>query len=347
MNGMQRSRIVLSVIRPRSGINLTAIKEMSQAPLLSICIPAYNRPLLFRRSLESITIENEKYSASIEIIVTDDSDGRECEEITREVLLHWTGSHIYEHHAKRLGMVENWNRSICLAKGHYVLILHDDDFLLQNAIAKIIGCIKAINYPVFLFGVEVVDEQERVMKRQVFKQNQFLLPRAALIRLLSNSSFVRFPAIVIKRFVFDRVGLFSSEWQEPCDLEMWIRLFSNYGVYCLKDITVAYRVHSQALTTTMFNQQTIDLLLKLFAEVLHLSILSKEEIENCQALFLHQFILAGAWRQLRRRRLQEFKQVMGLLEISGVRELVCPSQWWLLRVSFDLLGSFLRGTDRI
>ena len=60
-------------------------KQMTHQPLLSICIPAYNRPLWFRRALESIAISNERFASSVEIIITDDSDVPECEEIVKQV----------------------------------------------------------------------------------------------------------------------------------------------------------------------------------------------------------------------------------------------------------------------
>lgn len=314
---------------------------MSHQSVLSICIPAYNRPLWFRRALESIAIGNEQFASSVEIIITDDSDNRECEEIAKQVCCQWSGQYIYEHHPARLGMVGNWNRSISLATGQYIVVLHDDDFLLKDAIVKILEIIKVANHPVLLFGVEVVDEQERVMKRQIFMENQWRSPHDALIKLLSNSSFVRFPAIAIARAAFVEMGMFRAEWKEPCDLDMWIRLFSRYGVYCVPDITAAYRVHSQALTMGVFNEQTIDLLLGLFGEAEQLNILSSEEIVSCKALFLYQFILAGAWRQLKRRRLQEFQRVMDLLNIAEIKNLACPKKWRLLRSGFSALVTLI------
>jgi glycosyltransferase involved in cell wall biosynthesis len=310
---------------------------MSPQTILSICIPAYNRPLWFCRALESIVLGNEQFASSIEIIITDDSDISECEEVTKEVCCQWAGQCIYEHHPVRLGMVENWNRAISLSTGEYVVVLHDDDFLLKDAVAKILATIKVANHPVLLFGVEVVDEQERVMKRQIFKENQWLSPRDALIRLLSNSSFVRFPAIAIARSAFAKTGMFWAEWKEPCDLDMWIRLFGRYGVYCMQGVTAAYRIHSQALTMGMFNEQTIDLLLGLFAEAEQLNILSPEEIASCKALFLYQFILAGAWRQLKWGRFGEFRRVMDLLNIAGIKNLARPRKWRLLKFIFSLL----------
>jgi hypothetical protein len=189
-----------------------------------------------------------------------------------------------------------------------------------------------------LFGVLVVDEQERVMKRQFFGQDQFLSSQESLIRLFSDSSFVRFPAIAVQRSCFERVGFFRPEWKEPCDVEMWMRLFAVYGVYGLSAVTVAYRVHSQALTMGSFNEKTINILLDLFKELSQLNLLSDKELLSCKQLFFYQYVLAGAWRQLPRRNWQAFKQVMQLLEIPNIKVLVCPRKWWSLRLIFSLLA---------
>jgi glycosyltransferase involved in cell wall biosynthesis len=312
------------------------------APLLSICIPAYNRPFWLRRALESIAVPG--YDGSqVEIIITDDSDDQTVETIAQEVLKNWSGKWLYEFHESRLGMAQNWNRAISLATGNYVIVLHDDDFLLSGGLARLLKGIKRLNdrYPVLLFGVWVVDSQEQVMKRQVFKDDRFLAPREALIALFSDSSFVRFPAIAMKRSVFEEVGFFCPEWQEPCDVEMWMRLFACYGAYCCQEETVAYRVHSQALTMASFNEQTISILLNLFEELSLLNLLSGEQLEQCQQQYFYQYILAGAWRQLLRRKWQAFKQVMELLEVPSIKVLVCPRKWWFLRAIFSLLADIV------
>lgn len=302
---------------------------------LSICIPAYNRPQWLKRALKSII--SQEILEEIEIIITDDSSDEKCHQVTNEVLENWLGQWKYESNQPRSGMTENWNHSIKLASGEYVLVLHDDDFLLINSLKDILETIEQYQnkYAVLLFGVNVVNEQERVLKKQTFKQQQYLPPKQALIRLLSNSSFVRFPAIVLQRRVLQEVGYFNPIWGEPTDLDMWIRLFSRYGVLCLPDVTCAYTVHSQALTMGVFNEQTIKTLLDIFARV---DVLSKNELEQCKATFFHQFILAGAFRKLRRGQLQEFSEVMQLFELPKLQDLKCPSKWLLLRWGFEVLG---------
>jgi glycosyltransferase involved in cell wall biosynthesis len=314
---------------------------MVEIPVLSICIPAYNRSLWFRRGLRSLTERGLAYQSKVEVVITDDSDDQTCRAIAEQELEGWRWS--YEHHSVALGMAQNWNRAIGLAQGRYVMVLHDDDFFVEGGVGRLMATLERLGdqYPVLLFGVLVVNEQERVMKRQVFAYDQFLSPQESLIRLFSDSSFVRFPAIAVQRFVFDEVGFFRPEWKEPCDVEMWMRLFAGYGVYGLSVVTVAYRVHSQALTMGAFNGGTINLLLGLFRELEGLGILSSEEVEVCKGLFLHQFILAGAFRQLRRGRWREFRQVMDLFELSELRGLVCPKKWLLFRFGFGLLNQSL------
>ena len=265
---------------------------MIDLPLLSICMPIYNRPAWLRRGLESIA---ESSGEGIEVVITDDSDDDRGKEIAAEVFAQWSGVWRYEFHAQRLGMAQNWNRAIALAQGRYVMVLHDDDFLVAGGLGRLRDSLRRLEgqYPVMLFGVWVVDEQERAMKRQVFSQDRLLAPREALLQLFLDSSFVRFPGMVIQREAFEEVGFFNPDWREPCDLEMWMRLFAKYGVYCCHPVTVAYRVHSQALTMGSFHGETVQILLGLFGELAKLQVLTTAEIESCQGAFFHQYILAG------------------------------------------------------
>jgi glycosyltransferase involved in cell wall biosynthesis len=108
---------------------------MVKVPLLSICIPAYNRPLWLRRGLESVAVGNGVYTSWVEVVITDDSDRREGEVIAGEVLGGW--HYRYEHHERPLGMAQNWNRAIALARGQYVMVLHDDDFFIPGGLGQL------------------------------------------------------------------------------------------------------------------------------------------------------------------------------------------------------------------
>jgi len=301
---------------------------------ISVCIPAYNRPNWLKRAILSIITQ--QVIEGIEIIISDDSTDPQCQQIVKNTLQNWAGRWHYTNNQPSLGMAENWNQSIGLATGEYVLILHDDDFLYPESLQEILTKIKKYDSKTLLFGVAVVDEQERVLKHQI--KEGYLNPKEALIKVLSDSSFVRFPSIVIRRQVFEEVGFFNPLLGEPTDLDMWVRLFSRYGVFCFPQVTCGYTVHSQALTMGVFQEKTVKTLLTIFTQAS--SLLDKEELEYSQGKFFHQFILAGAFRMLRRKRVREFAKVMKLFELPELQGLKCPWQWWFLRWWFGALVFF-------
>ncbi len=305
-------------------------------PILSICIPAYNRPVWLKRAILSVI--EQRFSEDIELIISDDSTDTENSQIAEKILSNWTGKWQYLHNIPSLGMSQNWNRSIELANGSYILLLHDDDFLYPNSLQAIISTIKSQTKLVFLFGAAVVDENEQILKYQ--RVSGYLCPKKALIEVLSNSSFVRFPAIVIAKEAFEYVGFFKANLAEPADLEMWVRLFRTYGVFCKNTITCAYTVHSQALTMGIFTERTIVTILSIFEQASPL--LSEQELAQCQNNFFYQFILAGAFRMLRRGYWEKFRQTMELFEFPQLQHIKSPSWFWsMLRCGFSMLSQQL------
>ncbi len=306
--------------------------------LLSICIPAYNRPVWFERALRSIISNIAENKQHIEVIISDDSDSDQCKVISSKVLKTRNVNYKYIHNQPKLGMAANWNNSIQLALGKYVLVLHDDDFLLSSGVDEIIKVItnNQEEYPVMLFGVHVVNEQEKVIKKQLLKNKSYLPPEKALVKILSNSSFIRFPGIVIRRDIFKQVGYFDTKIGEIADLDMWIRILSKHGLSCLPNAISAYTVHTKALTNGMFNKETINKLLGLFSQVEKLNILDSEQIEKCKSNFIHQFILAGTYRQIKRGNLKDASDNINLFRLPCLNQLPISIKWLWLRLLLRL-----------
>ena len=59
-------------------------------------------------------------------------------------------------------------------------------------------------------------------------------------------------------------GGFEAALGAACDTDMWMRLFSRYGVRCVPQTTCAYTVHEAATTTGMWNQETVRACLRIF-----------------------------------------------------------------------------------
>jgi glycosyltransferase len=106
-------------------------------PFISIVIPTYRREDLLRRSLESAL--NQDYN-DYEILVIDNDPERYTK--TECIMRKYTDSKVlYYKNNKNIGQIGNWNRGITLANGKWIVMLHDDDFLMPDYLKKVSRCI--------------------------------------------------------------------------------------------------------------------------------------------------------------------------------------------------------------
>jgi len=295
---------------------------------LSICIPTYERPDLLARALASVIGGSEGIAEEIEIIVSDDSRSEESSMLCERVFGTWVGRARYVQNRPGLGMVANFNRCVAEATGRYILILHDDDYLLRGGLRSIVAAtLKKDQHPVLLFGVHVVDDTGKTMRRQIFAREQFLSADVAIRNVLSNSSYVRFPGVVAAADAYHAVGPFEIDLGGATDFEMWLRLFARYGVMCLPEATSAYSVHPEAHTAGTFHAGTIATLARIFERVVARGLLPAAVVRRCEADFFAQFILGGVYRQIRVGNMIQAREVMALADLPSVSALG-PSRRW-------------------
>ena len=76
-----------------------------QRPLISICIPTYNRPTLLRRTLLSINADRD----DLEIIVTDNSTNNQSKEVVEQTLSSFPCSWLYHKNEPQVSPANNMN----------------------------------------------------------------------------------------------------------------------------------------------------------------------------------------------------------------------------------------------
>lgn len=323
------------------------MEEHVARPLLSIAMPTRDRPKLLQRALDSVVRATTPMAEHIEVTVSDGSADDATEQVIQRFTANWPGRHRYVRNRPALSLPENINRAIELTTGEWVLQLHDDDYLLPGAGTVILDATRRMEPAerVVLFGVEVVDEHGARRKAQTFRREQYLEPRAALRPLLSNSSFVRQPAGVVHRSAFEEEGLYDITLDGPCDTEMWVRLFSRYGVRCVPHTTCAYTVHQAAATSGQWHPGTIRILCEIFDRAVAREVVSEQSIRRWQVDWFHQFILAGAYRRLRVRQRAEARIVLRLFDLPEVRALGVSLKWLPMRVAFAAATAGVRRRD--
>ena len=307
------------------------------SPLLSIAMPTRNRAQLFERALGSVVATTTSVAADVEITVSDGSDDDITGQVAKRLLAGWPGRCQYVHNQPWLPLIDNMNRAAELASGAWLMQLDDDDYLLPGAGAAMIDAIRRAgpDEQVLMFGTQIVDADRVVHREEVFRREQYLEPRFALRRLLRNSSSVREPTIVMRRSALEREGRFDRTIGDAADTDMWVRLFSRYGVRCVPRTTCAYTIHQAAATTGMWTPETIRALSQIFDRAVATDVVPERTIRRWQAVYIHQFILAGAYRRLRVHRRAEAREVLQLFDLPEVRQLGVAPKWLPVRVAFE------------
>jgi glycosyltransferase involved in cell wall biosynthesis len=305
-------------------------------PLLSVTMPTRNRAELLERALRSVVGAVGQVAGQVEVAVSDGSDGEASGGVVHRLLTGWAGGYRYVWNRPPLPLVDNMNRAVEISTGQWVMQLDDDDYLLPGAGAAMLEAIGRAGpgEAVLLFGVEIVDSNSVRQREQRFRREQYLEPKEALRRLLRNSSFVREPTAVVRRAALEQEGLFDTSVGDATDTDMWVRLFSRYGVRCLPQTTCAYTIHEAAATTGMWHPGTIRANAEIFDRAVARGVVPEPTIRRWQADWYHQFILAGAYRRLRRGRRAEAREVLRLFDLPDVRGVGVSPRWLPVRIAF-------------
>jgi glycosyltransferase involved in cell wall biosynthesis len=325
--------------------------------MLSICIPTYGRPALVQRAIRSVIASAADVPDDVEIIVADNSPD-ESEAVCRDALSDWSGRSLYLANRPNVGMAGNFNLCVERASGRYVLFVHDDDRLLRNGAAAILEALAAREDPgqVLFFGVDVVDEGQRVIRRQQFCRDVTLEPRVALQRLLSDNAIAWFPGLLISRDAYLAVGPFNPDSGNAIDLDMWVRLFGAFGIRCVPSAISAYSVHvGSATQTTAFDHDMISRILDIFERAEGLNVVPVEVVRECRAEFMPQVILGTAALDMRAGRSASARSVMALFDLASVRAIGISRAWLPVRLMFSILlrlpsaivHPFMRLLDRL
>jgi glycosyltransferase involved in cell wall biosynthesis len=101
---------------------------MSVRPLLSICIPTYNRAALLRRHIETLCGFTK---IPIEIVVSDNYSTDATQEVMGELCARH-GNILYHRQPQPVSIGFNWHTAIVKASGKYAFAVADDDLCIED-----------------------------------------------------------------------------------------------------------------------------------------------------------------------------------------------------------------------
>lgn len=207
------------------------VRTSGHKPLVTVAIPAFNRPALLREALASVAAQ--KDFTAFEVVVCDDGGLPE----TREVVEACTVPELrFYVNRSRLGAVQNWNRCIALAVAPWVTLLHEDDLLYPWCLAHL-----AERLHPGLAAVSVRCVQGATPPALAEPTSARPSRRYAPLWFL-KSSMTPFPGVVFGREIALKIGGFDARDGGIADYAFWYALAGQGNIETLREPAAFYRV---------------------------------------------------------------------------------------------------------
>jgi len=205
---------------------------------VSVVIPSYNGASFIEKALDSVLAQS---YPPYEIIVIDDGST----DNTKAVLKKYQNKIRY-YYWKNHGLSAARNRGIKLAKGELVALLDSDDYWAPDKLrlqVLMFDKLKNTNVGMIDTFTDIISASG-VLDRRLSRVQQ----GDSFERLLCRNTINQPSSVLIKKEVFDTVGLFNEKLKAVEDWEMWVRIAESYDIYTVPRPLTYYLKHSGNLS---------------------------------------------------------------------------------------------------
>jgi glycosyltransferase involved in cell wall biosynthesis len=198
---------------------------------LSILIPAYNYLEGMQKILSSVLSYT---TTEVEVIISDDSSRDEIRRLVNEYSAVFPGTLIYRRNKAPLGAVHNWNSLLEMATGQYVMLLHHDEYpinnnFIQDAIDRINHYAKYID--VFVLDCILVSEDKRTVRPHLPNFIRRFVLKYYPSYLFKRNVLGPTSCLIVRRTLYPRFDV-SLRWLVDVDVYFQLRIATARWIFC-------------------------------------------------------------------------------------------------------------------
>lgn len=213
--------------------------ENKKKPIFSVVIPTYNRKKLLQETLESVLKQN--VDVDYEIIIVDNNDDFKNLEVLKIIKSYKNRKIFYYKNKKNIGATGNWNRCIELSTAEWIIMIHDDDIMLNNALNEI----KKIKdkYECDLIHFQHITKDFINNKIKNPTNGKQTVEKIKLERFLCGPQILAPVSTAFRKSCAIDIGGFNNDYLPSIDYEFWVRYISKYkGLYIKNNPIAIYRL---------------------------------------------------------------------------------------------------------
>jgi glycosyltransferase involved in cell wall biosynthesis len=210
-------------------------------PLVSVLVPAFNAARYLREAVDSIL--GQSYP-NVEVLLLDDASSDE----TGSIAATYGGRIRYVRQPKNLGIYDNVNVGIGLARGDFIATYHADDFYSPTIVSTQVEFFELHPDVGAVFCSDIfVDAAGREYGRLRLPdevRGERPLDYATVLNgvLTYKNRFLVCPSAMVRASVHQAVGVYQqSLYGIASDLDMWLRIARRYPIAVLESHLMSYR----------------------------------------------------------------------------------------------------------
>ncbi len=226
-----------------------AISRNRKKPKVSVIIPTYNNSLFLKAAIESVLRQTFQ---DFELIIVNDGSTDNTEQVINQFRVNDVRI-TYIKQDNFGGLAGPVNKGLKIAQGDYIAILENDDEWLPEKLEKQVKLLEQSAQDVGCAGCHalIVDCLTKAVKQK--KNNPITSnDRDAFLRIVYGENFMTtFSVFLLKKEVFDAVGIIDENLKYGADNDFFFRVFQRFNLAIVPDFLVKYNIHGSNLTKVM------------------------------------------------------------------------------------------------
>ena len=234
--------------------------DNAATPRVSIVLPNLNYRAFLEPRFESILAQT---FSDWELIVVDGCSDDGAWELIQDYAAR--DSRLRVSQSERRGIYDALNRGISQARGEYVYIATSDDTMEPDCLERMVAGLDAhAECGLCHCSLRVIDEQGRTLEGmwRSFPVGRFfgalmdvphirLAPHDGILHAAVYTVYVSLTTLLIRRSVFERVGVFREDWGSVCDFEWGMRASLVTSTLHLPEELATWRLHEAQATAEL------------------------------------------------------------------------------------------------
>ncbi len=213
--------------------------------MVSVLMCTYNREGTLRQAIDSVL--NQTYR-DFEFLIMDDGSTDQTEELVAS----YNDKRIqYYKMSENMRYCYTANYGLTLCKGEYVAFVNSDDAWMEDKLEKQMGYFQdhpecgAVFSTTYLMDMDGNDVTEKYQDFANLFHTRFETQGEYMQYILAHGNLLCHPSAVVKRELIDQAGGFDLMYFQLADLDLWIKIITEYPIYVFDEPLVRFRWNPQ------------------------------------------------------------------------------------------------------